>query len=134
MAFFDIVLLPLGSLICGIMAAANIVLGLFPLLRKFVYGILSYRIVIGLVTVFSGIMALLFPYRDIIFFGSFFPAVTGIMAGLMLSLEYFSDKNYFNKNTMVWIGNVLLYLKYPLGIAAIIFGIMHLFKSSTLFL
>ena len=53
---------------------------------------LPVRLTAGLVTLFTGIIKLLSPFSGIPFFGDFIPAVTCLMCGTTLLLEYYAVK------------------------------------------
>ena len=129
MYLFDMVLLPIGCVLSGLIAAAPVLLRMLPWFLRFVEGLLPFRAPVGIATLLTGVVCLLFPYQDIPLLGSLFPAAVAIGVGLMLSLEYFAGNKKLPKSALTWIGNVLMYLKNPLGLSSIFLGLAHLSLS-----
>ncbi len=136
MMIADLVVLPVGCILCGIMASAGILLRYFRGLGSLLNALLPYATVIGAVTAVSAALSLIFPFQGPPVFGSLFPSAAGLLLGLLFCLELLTGSRLFSrrKELLIQLGNALLYLKVPLGLASILFGILHLFYSSQVFL
>jgi hypothetical protein len=136
MVFITTFLLSIGCIVCGIITTSSIILKKMPVLKGIVYSIIRYKIVIGLATLITAIVTLFFPGNGYIIIGSFFPAASGLLIGILLCLEYFINSKIIiiNRMVMVWFGNVLIFFKIPLGLISLFFGFLHIFYADVLFL
>jgi hypothetical protein len=134
-AVVDLVVLPLGCIACGLLAAAAFVSRHVPGAGALVNAMLPYRRIIGVATAVSGVLALLVPASGPPVFGSLFPAASGILVGGMFSVELLAGGHWSRRGRelVALIGNALLYVKGPLGLCSIFFGFSHLLFHGTLF-
>jgi hypothetical protein len=136
MFIFDLIVMPLGCLFCGILASASLLSRYIPRFHVVKSALLPYKNLLGLITVFSSIVSLILPVSGPSVFGSFFPAVFGILVGGLFTIELLLNSRIGkNKKELISrIGNALLFLKWPIGLFAIFFGLMHLiFNASPFF-
>lgn len=131
----DMIVLPLGCLICGLLASASFTLRYVPGFRPVVYAVLPYKGAIGLLTVAAAVLSIVAPVSGPPVFGSFLPAVFGLLAGGLFTLELIADSRMGirKKALFAQIGNALVYLKWPIGLLAMVFGFLHLIFSESLF-
>jgi hypothetical protein len=129
-------LLSIGCIVCGIIATSPVILKKVTILKNIIYGIIRYRIVIGLATFITALMTLFSPENGYFIVGSLFPAASGLLVGILLCLEYFVNNKiiFVDRLSMVWFGNVLMYCKIPLGLISLFFGFLHIFYADVLFL
>jgi hypothetical protein len=124
----DLVVLPLGCIAGGLLASAGVVLRRFPAAGVVINALLPLKIWIGAAALAASTLSLLLPASGPPILGSFFPAAAGLCVGALLCLELIAgSRSIRNKERLVWIGNTLLYLKNPLGLASILFGFLHFF-------
>lgn len=129
--FFDRLLLPVGAILSGLIAAGSIVSAYVRSLRELIHMIFPYKAIIGAVSLMAGVMAFLFPYQGPPLLGSLFPALFGASAGLLLLLENLTDQKILERKKMIQLGNILIWFKYPLGLLALFSGILHLLIPDT---
>lgn len=124
----DMVILPLGCLLCGLLSASGLLLRSLPALRRLVESLLPRKATVGLVTTLAGLISLFFPYYGPTFIGSLFPATAAVVVGVTLSLELLLDLPLLHerRRALARIGNALLYLRNPLGVLCMTSGVLHL--------
>ena len=87
----------------------------------------TFRLVLGILTVVTGLFKLLSPIEgDLPIVGDLFPAAAGLLAGFILIYEYYKnrstldDTEHIQKINRVFIGN-----KKIIGIAALVVAVLH---------
>ncbi len=135
MVFIDFVLLPAGCILCGIMASSSLVLRFIPGISRIVLEILPFRGYLSAITIFAGLVSLFFPADGMLLLGNLFPAFFGILSGIILSVEYLADIKFLKRNRIfvIWIGNVLQWIKKPVGLLTLFLGVTHLFFRDLMF-
>jgi uncharacterized membrane protein HdeD (DUF308 family) len=108
---------------------------------KFSFAGDSFRLVMGILAVVTGIIKLLSPMRrehglGIPILGDFIPAVAGIIAGFMLIYSFYRERSpeADSEEKSNSFGEVLLRHKRIAGIALLAFAALHFFFPEALFL
>jgi hypothetical protein len=135
MVLVDPVLLSVGCILCGMLASWSLLSRRTPALRGVLNALLPFKTAIGAATAACAVLSILFPAAGPPVFGSLFPGAVGFLIGVMFSLEILMDARFLRgrKEALARIGNVLLYLKIPLGLLSIFMGILHMLFSEALF-
>ncbi len=135
MSILDMVIMPLGCIACGMLAAASLLSRTVPGFHKAAYLLLPFKTFIGLVTILASAASFAVPASGPPVFGSLFPAASGMLAGALLAVELLTDSRIGKNRKLLitQIGNALIYLKIPIGLAAMFFGLMHLMFAEALF-
>ena len=96
----------------------------------------TIRLVLGILSMATGILKLLSPIRNILILGDFVPAVTGAASGLILIVEHHKSRNAAaqESDAKPSVYELLLQNKKIIGFAAIAAGILHFLFPSILFL
>jgi len=95
----------------------------------------GFRLIVGIVTVVTGLLKLLAPVRVPIL-GDLLPAVAGVVAGFMLVYGFYRDhaSGGDGEGKMDRVGNVLLQHKKQVGIACLVVAVLHFLFPHALFL
>jgi hypothetical protein len=101
-----------------------------PALKRFNEKITPYKIIIGIAILILGVVKFLVPYhpagRSIIpVFGDLIPSVLAILAGIFISLEFFESLQGVRGKFLERLKTMLQKYQYPIGFAAMFFGILH---------
>ena len=95
----------------------------------------SFRLVVGVLSVFVGIMKLLSVFRnDVPVVGDLFPALAGLCGGASLLLDYYSDSSSLELNLPSFVETIFVDSKKYIGIACLISGLLHFVFPQVLFL
>ena len=123
----DLVILPLGCVVCGVLAASPVILRVLPFLSGLVEALARRRAPVGLATALAGVVALIFPAHGPSMLGSFVPALLAIGVGLGLSVDVLAGTNLARRfrKPLVVLGNALIYVRVPLGLIAVAAGLFH---------
>lgn len=85
-----------------------------------------FRLVVGVLSVFVGLMKLLSVFRnDIPIVGDLFPALAGMVAGASLLFDYYSSQAVGAADLPAPLQVVLVDSKKYLGIACIVVAVLH---------
>jgi hypothetical protein len=108
-------------------------------LRTFNEKLTPYKIIIGLAILIIGAITFIVPYhgngRSLIpVFGDLLPAVLAILAGLFVSFEFIENLKGAKGKLLEKIRKVLNQYQYPIGFAAMFFGLIHWFLFKVVFL
>ncbi|MCR5724289.1 MAG: hypothetical protein K6G80_04290 [Treponema sp.] len=96
---------------------------------------MTFRMVLGIISVLGGIMKLLSPVKDDIpVIGDLIPALAGIAAGAALLLEYYAVRNSLEEAFPVFIQRIFFEGRKYIGVFCIIAGLMHFIFPRVLFL
>ncbi len=128
MGVTDLLILPIGCLVCGLLASSSMLLRNTPVLRAAIDRLTPFRVPIGMATALAGLIALLLPAHGPPFIGSLLPAVVGIAIGLSLSLDVLLDVPMLRRRwrALAILGAALTYARRPLGLLAVLSGLLHL--------
>jgi len=107
-------------------------------LQKFDEKITPYKIIIGLAILIIGIIKFFAPYHGsgkslIPVFGDFLPSVLAILAGFFISVDFLESLKGMKEKVAqggkenIWtrMKSMLQRYQYPIGFAAVLFGILH---------
>ncbi len=95
----------------------------------------SFRLVVGVLCAFVGIMKLLSVFRnDVPVVGDLFPALAGLCGGASLLLDYYSDSSSLELNLPSFVETIFVDSKKYIGIACLISGLLHFVFPQVLFL
>ncbi len=131
----DLIVLPVGCLMCGLLAGSNVILRLAPFLRLPVELLARLRVPTGLTTALAGLVALIFPFHGPAILGSLVPALVGMAVGLCLSVDALVDTPVARRfrRPLQMAGSALLYIRVPLGLLAIVVAVLHFVAPATPF-
>ena len=131
----DLVVLPLGCLVCGLVSASSFLLRRFPSLRIIVYALLPFKVPAGFLTIMAAVLSLLFPYYGPPFAGNLVTSAVGVLVGTLLSLDILMENRFLRryKERLAWVGNILIYMKNPVGLISLVAGCIHLLFPATPF-
>ena len=88
----------------------------------------SFRLVVGVLCAFVGIMKLLSVFRNDV------PVVAGLCGGASLLLDYYSDSSSLELNLPSFVESIFVDSKKYIGIACLISGLLHFVFPQVLFL
>jgi hypothetical protein len=91
----------------------------------------SARLVLGVASFLSGFVALIFVLPgDQLFVGDLLPALTGLLAGTVLVLDFYAKPQGQEQNS----GDLLLKNRVLIGLVGLTFGVIHFFVPGLLLL
>lgn len=104
----------------------------FSVIRDFFDGREKLKLIVGLLSILVGILKILAPVDDTPVVGDLFPALAGLFCGVALLVNYYASKSdvppsqrledFFNRY-----GSII-------GVAAVVFGLLHFFMPRILLL
>ena len=93
-----------------------------------------FHLIIGFLTVFTGLVKLLSPCSSPIFLGDLLPALAGLVGGASLLLLYFSQKSEVEINLPSFLEKIFISERKIVAIALIVIAIVHFIVPGVLFL
>lgn len=96
----------------------------------------TFDIIVGIICTFIGFLKLFFIYSNstkIIIFGDFFPAVFGLISGLILVLDFYS-KSVKENELPSFVETIFFAYKKYFGCCSILIGFLHFIFPGVLFL
>jgi hypothetical protein len=108
-------------------------------LKTFNEKLAPYKIIVGLAILIIGAITFIVPYHGegralIPIFGDLLPAVLAILTGLFVSFEFIENLKGAKGRFLEKIRGVLDQYQYPIGFAAMFFGILHWILFRVVFL
>ncbi len=99
-------------------------------LRVFNEKIGPYKILIGLAVLIIGVIKFVAPYHGggtkwIPVFGDLIPSVLAMLSGLFISVEFIESLKGVQGRFIEKLKNLLHTYQYPIGYAAMFFGVLH---------
>ncbi len=95
----------------------------------------AFKLTVAFVTLISGIFKLLsVTYGDVRVVGDLFPALTGVLIGWILLLEYYRERTTVSSDTLITLEKIFVKNKSAFGIAGVIAAVLHFFLPGVLFL
>jgi hypothetical protein len=89
------------------------------------------RVVLGVASFLSGFVALIYVLPgDQLFVGDLLPALTALLSGTVLVLDYYHKPQETEQNS----GDLLLKNRVLIGLVGLTFGVIHFFAPGLLFL
>jgi len=109
---------------------------------KFFFTSWGFRLVLGIITVITGILKFLLPMPNsertaIPILGDFLPALAGIVAGFILIFSFYrenSSKSETAEGKLDRIGDTLLQYRKAVGISLLVISVLHFLFPYALFL
>ena len=100
-----------------------------------VFRSLGFRLGLGIVSMAVGVFQFLtVAPGDVRVVGDLIPAITGIVAGGMLVLQYYQEKTTLESRFLETMDRLLLRNASNIGVLAILIGVLHFFFHRVLFL
>mgnify|MGYP006916079619 CR=1 FL=1 len=94
---------------------------------------LTFRLVLGVLCVFVGLMKLLSSY-NIAFIGDIIPAFAGFLGGASLLIEYYAASSDNTAAIPVNVQNVFIDSRKYIGVFCLVAGVLHFICPRVLFL
>jgi|SRR5574344_104254 uncharacterized membrane protein YkgB len=86
----------------------------------------SFRLVLGVLSLLVGILIILSPFRnDIPVIGDLLPALTGLVSGASLLLEYYLGSAVETSNIPGKVRQILIDGRKYIGVACLVAGLLH---------
>ena len=96
---------------------------------------MTFRLVLGALSVLGGIMKLLSPVQnDMPVIGDLIPALSGLAAGAALLIEFYAVRNSLETSFPAFIQKIFVDGRKYIGVFCIIAGLMHFVFPRVLFL
>lgn len=93
-----------------------------------------FQLILGILTVFVGIIKLLSAVKGVPFFGDLFPAVAGIVGGAAILLNYCMENATTEITLPSVLNKILIEWQKYLGIACMVIAVIHFIIPGVLFL
>jgi hypothetical protein len=99
----------------------------------------TFQLVLGIVGTITGFLKLLSPFENRIpVFGDLIPAIAGVVAGFIMIFSAYkqnaTDKDLATMGNLDRLGEALLHIKKPVGIALLAVSLLHFLFPQALFL
>ncbi len=93
-----------------------------------------FKLVIGIIAVFTGVIKLLSAVNGVPFFGDLVPAVFGVLGGAAMLLDYYKENSTAELELPALIQVIFVDMKKALGIALVAVAVIHFVLPGVLFL
>ncbi len=99
-------------------------------LRTFEEKVSPYKIIIGLAVLIIGVITFIVPYHKsgrplVPIFGDFIPSVFAMLSGIFISIDFLESLKGFQGKFTQKLKVTVQKHPFPIGFAAIFFGILH---------
>ncbi len=125
-----VLFLGIACIIGGVVCVLPLFMERNPGLKRFDDRLTTYKIIIGIAVLVIGIIKFIVPYHRngrvlIPIFGDFFPAVLAILTGIFVSIDFLESIEGIKGAFLERLRAILQKYQFPIGFAAILFGILH---------
>jgi hypothetical protein len=93
-----------------------------------------FRFILGICTLVFGFIKLLTPFNGIIVFGDLIPALSGMIIGVTLIVDYYKSRAAVTSQAVETFDRIFVRRKSVIGIAGMAIGVLHFFLPSVVLL
>ncbi|MCL2720089.1 MAG: hypothetical protein FWD47_01945 [Treponema sp.] len=94
----------------------------------------TFILVLGILSIVTGILKLLAPMKEFVIIGDFIPASSGVIAGIILIFGMYRQNTSSKTGELDRFGVSLLAFRKPIGLALFAVAIIHFLFPHALFL